>query len=104
MLRGDLTDDDRDYLEERLHATMKEILAGGREIQDIEDPVHVTRMLAVIDRPVDPDRYGLRMQTGCFGSIARQEADFSRPAVSRNIFGRGASKKKNWNPIRLEAA
>jgi hypothetical protein len=58
MLRGDLTTVDCDYLEECLHATMENILAGGLgEVQDIEDPVHVTRMLAAIGRPVEPDRY-----------------------------------------------
>ena len=53
MMRGDLSDEDRDFLASRLHATIEQCLAKGSGDM-LADLLEASRLLAVIGRPVDP--------------------------------------------------
>jgi hypothetical protein len=55
VMRHDLTAEQRDYLEKRLHATLE---AGStRPYTVLMTPLRATQLLEVIERPVNPDRY-----------------------------------------------
>ena len=55
VLRNDLTPEQRDYLEKRLHATLEDLSTGPYDV--LKTPLRATQLLEVIERPVDPDRY-----------------------------------------------
>ncbi|WP_417387055.1 hypothetical protein [Gimesia sp.] len=52
---GQLTPDDRDYLEQRLLATLDSCV--GENANVLETALRVTQLLEVIDRPIDRDKY-----------------------------------------------
>jgi hypothetical protein len=55
VMRDDLTAEQRDYLEKRLHATLEAVSTDRYAV--LETPLRATQLLEVIGRPVDPDRY-----------------------------------------------
>ena len=55
VLDGSLTAEERDYLEIRLHITLERLKSETYDV--LADALRVTRLLAVIGRPVDPDRH-----------------------------------------------
>ncbi len=55
VLRNDLTVEERDYLEKRLHASLEEVFTS--KITTLEEPLRATQLLEVIGRPVDPEQY-----------------------------------------------
>jgi hypothetical protein len=91
VMRGELEGEDRDYVEHRLHITLDSILAGDRRA-GCDDLLGATRLLAVINRPVDPARYRERvhqwlMKLWCpTGNLARLAGGFSdRLHVKREL-------------------
>ena len=60
VLRHDLTPRERDVLEQRLHATLDENLSDTKS-PSLEDVLHATFLLNVIERPVQPDQYRARV-------------------------------------------
>jgi hypothetical protein len=54
VMAGDLTDSDRDYLAQRLHATFDALAETG---DALELALRVTQLLEVIDRPAAPAEY-----------------------------------------------
>ena len=96
MLRGDLTDDDRDFLESRLQATLEHVLSGGTN--DIDDLVWATRELAVIGRPVDAARYRQRIHQYLLGRFCEPAGPFQRSGgfgKYRNLVPRGP-EPRTW--------
>jgi hypothetical protein len=55
VLRDDLSDHERDIIEQRLHATLKSL--AGQEYVTLDDLLRATQLLNVIKRPVVPDLY-----------------------------------------------
>ncbi|MGO9468128.1 MAG: hypothetical protein ACLQVF_28680 [Isosphaeraceae bacterium] len=55
IMRHDLTAEQRDYLEKRLHATLEAVSTGPYAV--LKTPLRATQLLEVIERPVNPDRY-----------------------------------------------
>lgn len=55
VLRGDLTERDRDFLAKRLHANWEEMATDDYVV--LEDPLRVTQLLDLIERPLDRDEY-----------------------------------------------
>ena len=55
MMRHDLTAEQRDYLEKRLHATLEAVSTGPYVV--LKTPLRATQLLEAIKRPVNPDRY-----------------------------------------------
>jgi hypothetical protein len=55
VMRHDLTAEQRDYLEKRLHATLEAVATDPYAV--LETPLRATQLLRVIERPVNPDRY-----------------------------------------------
>jgi hypothetical protein len=55
VLRDDLSDHERDIIEQRLHATLKSL--AGQEYVTLDDLLRATQLLNVIKRPVVPDQY-----------------------------------------------
>ena len=55
IMRHDLTAEQRDYLEKRLHATLESVSTDPT--LSSETPLRATQLLEVIERPVNPDRY-----------------------------------------------
>ena len=60
VLCHDLTPRERDVLEQRLHATLDENLSDTKS-PSLEDVLHATLLLEVIDRAVQPDQYRSRV-------------------------------------------
>ena len=60
VLRHDLTPRERNVLEQRLHATL-EVALSEPEFVSLENALHATLLLEVIDRPVQPDQYRARV-------------------------------------------
>ena len=55
VMRDDITTEQRDYLEKRLHATLEAVSTEPYVV--LKTPLCATQLLDVIDRPVNPDRY-----------------------------------------------
>ncbi len=55
VMRDDITIEQRDYLEKRLHATLEAVSTDPYVV--LKTPLRATQLLAVIERPVNPDRY-----------------------------------------------
>ncbi len=55
VMRHDMTTEQRDYLEKRLHATLEAVSTGPYAV--LKTPLRATQLLEVIERPVNPDRY-----------------------------------------------
>ena len=55
VMRHDITTEQRDYLEKRLHATLEAVSTGPYAV--LKTPLRATQLLEVIERPVNPDRY-----------------------------------------------
>jgi hypothetical protein len=55
ILRHELTAEQRDYLEERLHATLEAVSTAPWAV--LKTPLRATQLLELIGRPVNPDRY-----------------------------------------------
>ncbi len=55
IMRHDLTAEQRDYLEKRLHATLEAVSTGPNVV--LKTPLRATQLLELIERPVNPDRY-----------------------------------------------
>ena len=54
-MRHDMTTEQRDYLEKRLHATLEAVSTGPYAV--LKTPLCATQLSEVIERPVNPDRY-----------------------------------------------
>ena len=59
VLRNDLTDEQRDYLEKRLHATLDGMATDPYVV--LETPLRATQLLRVIERPLDAEQYRVRV-------------------------------------------
>jgi len=55
VLRNDLSPQERDFLEKRLHATLEALSTDAFDA--LEKALRVTQLLEVIQRPIDRDRY-----------------------------------------------
>ena len=55
VMRHDMTTEQRDYLEKRLHATLEAVSTDPHVV--LKTPLRATQLLEVIDRPVNADRY-----------------------------------------------
>ena len=61
LLRGDLTPEQRDYLVERLHVTLRSFLTRPNP-GTLQEPLLATELLEVLGRSVNPVLYGADMQ------------------------------------------
>ncbi len=59
VLRNDLTPKERDFLEQRLHATLE--AESDSKYATLEELLQATQLLEVIGRPVKPERYRARI-------------------------------------------
>jgi len=59
VLRNDLSHEERDYLQKRLHATLDNLSQSPYDV--LETALRATQLLQVIERPVTPDRYRARV-------------------------------------------
>jgi hypothetical protein len=59
VLRNDLSPGERDFLEKRLHATIEDLSDNPYDV--LETTLRATQLLEVIGRPVDRDRYRVRV-------------------------------------------
>jgi hypothetical protein len=55
VMHHDITPEQRDYLEKRLHATLDAVSTGPNA--SLTTPIRATQLLELIERPVNPDRY-----------------------------------------------
>ncbi len=74
VMNGRLTVAERDYLADRLHATLDGLDPETYEV--LADAVQVTQLLAVIDRPVNPNRYRARIHGLLRALLSKQGGGF----------------------------
>jgi len=59
VLRNDLSPGERDFLEKRLHATIEDLSDNSNNV--LETALRATQLLELIARPIDRDRYRVRV-------------------------------------------